>query len=252
MKKAFLILVFFLMAFGIHAQSTIIIRRASSSISAGFRLQIYINGNHRLSLTNGAEGRITVPDGEYTIVARLSSLTSNELRFNIRSGSMTFTVTPVSPQQLVIEQQWSGQNTTGNTNVQTGSQDTFGQLENSMERAARQIVGSIPTDSRIAIVYVAADDDNVAEFIANELEFILVNQKLTVIDRSQLDRLRAEHQFQLSGEVDDAHAVSIGKIAGATVIITGAATGDGHLRRLRLRALDTQTAQVISAASERY
>ena len=73
-----------------------------------------------------------------------------------------------------------------------------------------------------------------------------------IIDRSQLDRIRREQLFQLSGEVDDTQAISIGRIAGANVIITGAVTGAGELRRLRLRLLDTQTGQVLAAASERY
>jgi hypothetical protein len=56
----------------------------------------------------------------------------------------------------------------------------------------------------------------------------------------------------MSGEVDDNQAVSIGKFAGADVIITGAVTGSGELRRLRLRALSTESAAVLAAASERY
>jgi hypothetical protein len=55
----------------------------------------------------------------------------------------------------------------------------------------------------------------------------------------------------LSGEVDDATAVSIGKFAGADIIVTGRVDGEGNLQRLRLRALDTQTAQVVGVASER-
>ena len=110
----------------------------------------------------------------------------------------------------------------------------------------------IPAGTRIAIVYVSADDPDVAEFISGELEFIMVEQGMTLIDRSQLDRIRREQNLQMSGEVDDEQAVSIGKIAGASIIVTGAVTGSGSLRRLRLRALDTQTAQVVSVASERY
>jgi len=55
----------------------------------------------------------------------------------------------------------------------------------------------------------------------------------------------------MSGEVDDATAVSIGKFAGADIIVTGRVDGEGNLRRLRLRALNTQTAQVVGVASER-
>jgi hypothetical protein len=55
----------------------------------------------------------------------------------------------------------------------------------------------------------------------------------------------------MSGEVDDDTAVSIGKFIGADIIVTGRVDGEGNLRRLRLRALNTQTAQVVGAASER-
>ena len=84
-----------------------------------------------------------------------------------------------------------------------------------------------------------------------ELEYIWVNQGYFITDRSQLDRLRREQNFQMSGEVDDATAVSIGKFAGADIIVTGRVDGEGNLRRLRLRALNTQTAQVVGVASER-
>jgi hypothetical protein len=104
----------------------------------------------------------------------------------------------------------------------------------------------------MAIVYVTAQNQEIAEFIANELEFIMVDHELTLIDRSQLDAIRQEQKFQLSGEVNDEQAVSIGKIAGAEVILTGAVTGSGDIRRLRLRALETESAQVVVAASERY
>jgi hypothetical protein len=124
-------------------------------------------------------------------------------------------------------------------------------IEGGLARAADQIMNGMTPKSRIAIVYVTAQDKNVTEYIANELEFIMVNKGFILVDRSQLDRLRKEQNFQMSGQVDDNTAVSIGKIAGANVIIIGSVTGTGDLRRLRLRALNTQTSQVLTAASER-
>ncbi|MDR0655008.1 MAG: hypothetical protein LBG22_01730 [Treponema sp.] len=125
-------------------------------------------------------------------------------------------------------------------------------IETSLSRAAEKIIVKIPEGTRMAIVYVTAKDAEIAEFIANELEYIMLERDLTLIDRSNLDSIRKEQNFQLSGEVDDNQAVSVGKMAGAEVIIIGAITGSGDIRRLRLRALDTQTAQVVVAASERY
>jgi len=66
-----------------------------------------------------------------------------------------------------------------------------------------------------------------------------------------LDRIRTEQQFGLTGEVDDSTAARIGNIAGASVVITGRVDGEGKLRRLRLRALDTANGQVVGTASER-
>jgi hypothetical protein len=85
-----------------------------------------------------------------------------------------------------------------------------------------------------------------------ELEYHLVENDHVVIDRSQLDQIRKEQNLQISGEIDDNHAVSIGKIAGADIIITGAVTGRGDLRRLRVRAMNTQDAQVLISASEKF
>jgi hypothetical protein len=129
--------------------------------------------------------------------------------------------------------------------------NTAAGVEAALERAAEQTVQNVPRRSTIAIVYITAQDRSTIDYITGELEYIWVNAGYTITDRSQLDRLRQEQNLQLSGEVDDATAVSIGKFAGADIIVTGRVDGEGDLRRLRLRALDTQTAQVVGVASER-
>jgi hypothetical protein len=125
-------------------------------------------------------------------------------------------------------------------------------VEDAVSKAAIQVLKNVPKRLGIAIVYITAPDRNITDYIAGELEFIWVNDGYFITDRSQLDRLRREQNFQLSGEVDDATAVSIGKFSGANIIVTGRVDGEGNLRRLRLRALDVQTAQVIGVASEKF
>ena len=123
-------------------------------------------------------------------------------------------------------------------------------IETVVERAAKDAVRNVPKESIIAIVYFTASDRLVVNFITNELELIWLNEGYIISDRRQLEILRQEQNFQLSGEVDDASAISIGKVMGASVIVTGSLDGAGHLRRLRLRLLDTQTGRLIGAASE--
>jgi len=124
-------------------------------------------------------------------------------------------------------------------------------VEGAVERAAEAVAENFSAMSRIAIVYITAQDRSTTEYITGELEHILRRQGYVIIDRSELNRVRAEQQFGTSGEVDDNTAAAIGNIAGANVVITGRVDGEGNLRRLRLRALDTSNAQVVGTASER-
>ena len=125
-------------------------------------------------------------------------------------------------------------------------------IEGALARAAGQMLKNVPPKSSIAIVYITAPDKNTTDYLAGELEFILVDAGYTIVDRTQLGKIREEQSLQMSGEVDDATAVSIGKITGAGIIVTGSVDSEGDLRRLRLRALDTQTAQVVGIASEPF
>ena len=132
----------------------------------------------------------------------------------------------------------------------TARRNTAPGIEGALERAADQSLMNVPPRSRIAIVFITAEDRNTTDYIAGELEFMWVNSGYIITDRSELDRLRREQNFQLSGEVDDETAVSIGRFAGADIIVTGRVDGEGSLRRLRLRVINTQTAQVVGVASE--
>jgi hypothetical protein len=124
-------------------------------------------------------------------------------------------------------------------------------VEGALARAADDTLKNVRPRSKIAIVYITAQDKGTTDYIAGELEFIWVNAGHIIIDRNELDRIRREQNFQMSGEVNDETAISIGKFIGANIIVTGRVDGEGDLRRLRLRALDTQTAQVVGVASER-
>ena len=124
-------------------------------------------------------------------------------------------------------------------------------VEGALARAAEAVSENFTARSRIAIVYITAQDRSTTDYITGELEHILRQQGFVIIDRSELDRVRAEQRLGASLEVDDNTAARIGRISGASIVITGRVDGEGNLRRLRLRALDTTSAQVVGTASER-
>ena len=76
-------------------------------------------------------------------------------------------------------------------------------------------------------------------------ETSLVNDGIvTVVDRASLDKVRQELNFNLSGEVSDQSAQSIGKMLGAQAIVTGNLSIIGDLRRVMFKVIITETAAV--------
>ncbi|MDR3171727.1 MAG: CsgG/HfaB family protein [Treponema sp.] len=140
---------------------------------------------------------------------------------------------------------------TGDVVVPNIARETAIAVESSLTLAAEELKKLLPKDVKIAIMYITSSDTVMTEYIADELEYILVNDGYVVINRTELNRIRAEQNLQLSGEVDDETAVSIGKFIGASIIITGSISGTESTKRLRLRAIDTETTQVIAVVSER-
>jgi hypothetical protein len=72
------------------------------------------------------------------------------------------------------------------------------------------------------------------------------------VDRRRLDQIRQEQSFQLSGDVDDRSAISIGNLLEANIVITGNVSGTGTNQWLSLKALDVKTAQILAMAREQF
>jgi len=118
-----------------------------------------------------------------------------------------------------------------------------------LDMAIREMGGylntSIPRGSKIAIVNIQSGSPALSNYIIEELTANVVNNRiLAVVDRKQLDTIRTEQRFQISGEVDDKDALSIGQFSGANTIVTGSITAVGNRYRLSIRALDVKTARV--------
>ncbi|MCL2063418.1 MAG: DUF6273 domain-containing protein [Candidatus Cloacimonetes bacterium] len=125
-------------------------------------------------------------------------------------------------------------------------------ITEALPRAIDVAFNRVPKDAIIAIVHVAAPNQALYDFLTGEIEHILVLNGYDVTDRRQLDQIRTERDFQLSWEVDETTAVSIGRFVGADAVITGSVDGEGSLQRLRIRVLNTETARVIGTGSEPF
>ncbi|MHB9293263.1 hypothetical protein Holit_02384 [Hollandina sp. SP2] len=131
--------------------------------------------------------------------------------------------------------------TAAETNTNSAGMD----LDAAIREAAVQTGENLPGGTQVALVSVASSSVQLSEYIISRLEAALVNgKKLTVVDRANLDKVREEQGFQLSGEVDDNSAKNIGKLLGAGAIVTGAFADLGDVYTLTLKAINIETATV--------
>lgn len=101
------------------------------------------------------------------------------------------------------------------------------------------------TGTTIAIVGIASDTEDMSEYMLDELTLRFVQQRrLTVANRANLDAIKKEMNFQLSGEVSDASIQEIGAMAGAEIVIHGSLKPIGSTYILVLQALNVTTATV--------
>jgi hypothetical protein len=127
--------------------------------------------------------------------------------------------------------------------------------QSAVERCSKNIRDQLVKDyrgSRIAISTRNTNDKIRTEYAAKELEEILVNGKLTVVDRTSLDDVRKEQSLQYSGEFDKDAIADIGKFTGADIVLTVEIDYIGDSRTLRIRAIDVQTASMIASQSSSW
>ena len=104
---------------------------------------------------------------------------------------------------------------------------------------------NIPSGNRIVILNIESASAPLSDYIIDELIANAVNDRIfEVIDRQRLDLIRQEQDFQMSGEVDDELALSVGRFFGAQTIVSGRVMQVGDRFRITIRALDVETARI--------
>lgn len=144
-----------------------------------------------------------------------------------------------------------------NGNAQSSSSKRKSSSASSLDAAVVQVAEYFAQDikegQKIAVLSISGRNADERDFVLEELSYQLVEtRRFSVVDRRSLDTIRREQQFQLSGEVSDDSAVSIGQLLGAEVVITGSISGTDSLRRLRVKALDVKTGEIVAMESIRF
>jgi hypothetical protein len=239
-------------------QSVLHISRTNAG-AVSFDINILVDGVKKAEVDKQFV-RFVIPDGQHTIQAvsglrksRLMNFTaqSQEIVFVVSSSGLSVELKKTGEKALAGESQPAAQE--GARPSRPGADSTSADIEGALQRAAKAVMDVLPDNATVAVLSISSRERGVSEFLIEELTYILVDSGyFKVVDRKSLDAIRSEQNFQLSGDVDDNSAVDIGKMLGAGVVITGSASGTDSMRRLRLKALDVRTSEILTMASERY
>jgi TolB-like protein len=123
-------------------------------------------------------------------------------------------------------------------------------LDQVIQDAARNIETRLEPGVKIALLNFSSPSELFSEYILEELSGYLVNEgKLVVVDRKELDLIRQEERFQVSGEVSDESAQAIGQKIGAQFIVSGSLSSMGDVYRLRIKTLNVETAVIATSSA---
>jgi hypothetical protein len=120
-------------------------------------------------------------------------------------------------------------------------------LDGAIGATAADVREAIPAHSKVAVVGIASPTERLSAYIADELSgALMASGSLVVVERKDLELVRDELKFQLSGDVDDESAQSVGKLLGAEVIVFGRFD---ESYRLRVKAVSVATAQILAVSA---
>jgi TolB-like protein len=119
-------------------------------------------------------------------------------------------------------------------------------INNALASGTDYLSGKLPAHTKIAFVSMQSSTKNLSEYVIDTIIMHLVNKdKFSIIERAELPALQKEQLYQVSGEVSDETAVSIGNQLGVQVIITGSLLETGNRYTLRIKAIDVETAEIL-------
>ena len=131
----------------------------------------------------------------------------------------------------------------------SGSTNDLG-LDAAIQQASKEINDSLPAGNKVALINFSSPSDVFSDYVLEEMSiFIVKEKKLVVVDRREIDLLRKEMNFQMSGEVSDQSAQEIGKVLGAQSIVSGSLVNMGDTYRFRTKVIEVNSAAIQASSS---
>ena len=119
------------------------------------------------------------------------------------------------------------------------------ELQGALKETAEQFSSSLKAKSVVAIIGIYSGNAELSDFIMDELTLQFIKlRKITIADRANLEAIKKEMNFQLSGEVGDETMQQLGAKVGAETVIQGVLKQYGGIYTLTIRALNVKTAAI--------
>jgi hypothetical protein len=105
---------------------------------------------------------------------------------------------------------------------------------------------SLRSGSTVAVTNFEAETKELSDFIIQELLVAFANKgKVRVVERSRMEMLEKELNFNMSGSVSDETAQGIGHMIGAQILFSGSISEYRDMYRMRVQAIVVETAEII-------
>jgi len=128
--------------------------------------------------------------------------------------------------------------------VQTAHAQTVA-LDNAIQRAAAAFAPNIERGSSVAVIAIQAGSAAMSNHIINGMitEFFGMRGEygFNIASRGHIEMLMSEMELSMTGLVDDASAVSIGRLAGVQYIMTGTFAATGAVYRFWAQLIEVET-----------
>jgi len=123
-------------------------------------------------------------------------------------------------------------------------------LDAAIKEASKEISTTLPAGTKVALLNFSSDSDAFSDYVIEEMSIALVrSKKLVIVDRKEIELIRKEMNFQMSGDVSDESAQQIGAMLGAQSIVSGSMVNVGDSYRFRTKVINVVSAAIQTSSS---